>query len=57
MVATELASLYDRDLTRLVQELRAFHLLGHFNYHLGQIDYLRRFTTGDGAIPLAARLG
>jgi hypothetical protein len=29
------------------------HLLGHFNYHLGQIDYLRRFTTGDGAIPLA----
>ena len=24
MVATELASLYDRDLARLVQELRAF---------------------------------
>jgi hypothetical protein len=30
-----------------------FHLLAHFNYHLGQIDYLRRFTTGAGAIPLA----
>ena len=29
------------------------HLLGHFNYHLGQIDYLRRLTTGVGAIPLA----
>jgi hypothetical protein len=30
------------------------HLLSHFNYHLGQIDHLRRFTTGDGAIELAA---
>ena len=30
------------------------HLLGHLNYHLGQIDYLRRFATGDGAISLAA---
>jgi hypothetical protein len=29
------------------------HLLGHLNYHLGQIDYLRRCTTGDGAISLA----
>jgi hypothetical protein len=29
------------------------HLLGHLNYHLGQIDYLRRVTTGDGAIKLA----
>ncbi len=29
------------------------HLCGHFNYHLGQIDYLRRFATGDGAIALA----
>jgi len=29
------------------------HLLGHLNYHLGQIDYLRRVTTGDGAIRLA----
>jgi hypothetical protein len=29
------------------------HLLGHLNYHLGQIDYLRRLTTGEGAIQLA----
>jgi DinB superfamily len=29
------------------------HLEGHLNYHLGQIDYLRRITTGKGAIDLA----
>ncbi|MGE0862953.1 MAG: DinB family protein [Vicinamibacterales bacterium] len=29
------------------------HLAGHLNYHLGQIDYLRRVLTGDGAISLA----
>ena len=29
------------------------HLAGHLNYHLGQIDYLRRVLTGDGAIGLA----
>lgn len=29
------------------------HLLGHLSYHLGQIDYLRRINTGDGAIKLA----
>lgn len=29
------------------------HLEAHLNYHHGQIDYLRRFTTGDGAITLA----
>lgn len=29
------------------------HLAGHLSYHLGQIDYLRRVLTGDGAIPLA----
>jgi hypothetical protein len=29
------------------------HLSGHLNYHLGQVDYLRRVTTGAGAIPLA----
>jgi hypothetical protein len=28
------------------------HLHGHLNYHLGQIDYLRRITTGSGALPL-----
>jgi len=29
------------------------HLSGHLNYHLGQIDYLRRVSTGSGAIPLS----
>jgi hypothetical protein len=29
------------------------HLWGHLSYHLGQIDYLRRVITGDGAIILA----
>ena len=29
------------------------HLYGHLNYHLGQIDYLRRVATGNGAIELA----
>lgn len=29
------------------------HLEAHLNYHHGQIDYLRRFVTGDGAIALA----
>lgn len=29
------------------------HLQGHLNYHLGQIDYLRRILTSNGAIPLA----
>ena len=28
------------------------HLQGHLNYHLGQIDYLRRTLTGQGAIAL-----
>jgi hypothetical protein len=30
------------------------HLNGHLNYHLGQIDYLRRVSTGHGAIALAS---
>jgi hypothetical protein len=29
------------------------HLQGHLNYHLGQIDCLRRVTIGGGALPLA----
>ena len=31
------------------------HLYGHLNYHLGQLDYLRRFATGDGALAPAGR--
>lgn len=30
------------------------HLLGHFNYHLGQIDVHRRQVTGHGAIGLVS---
>jgi hypothetical protein len=30
------------------------HLYGHLNYHLGQIDYLRRVSTSHGAIALAS---
>jgi hypothetical protein len=33
------------------------HLSGHLNYHLGQVDYLRRLTTGQGAIALAGLTG
>jgi hypothetical protein len=29
------------------------HLYGHLSYHLGQVDYLRRVATGNGAIELA----
>jgi hypothetical protein len=29
------------------------HLLGHLSYHLGQVDYLRRVITANGAIELA----
>jgi uncharacterized damage-inducible protein DinB len=29
------------------------HLLGHLNYHLGQIDYLRRFLTRGGVVDYA----
>ena len=32
------------------------HLIGHLNYHLGQIDYLRRVVTGAGAIQYPNRL-
>ena len=31
------------------------HLYGHLNYHLGQIDYLRRALSGHGALKLAQR--
>ena len=29
------------------------HLYGHLSYHLGQVDYIRRVVTGNGAIELA----
>jgi len=31
------------------------HLYGHLNYHLGQIDYLRRVLSGEGALTKPAQ--
>ena len=32
------------------------HLFAHLSYHLGQVDYLRRFVTGNAAIELEQKL-
>jgi len=37
----------------MTTRLFLIHLLGHLQWHLGQIDYLRRITTGQGAVQLA----
>jgi hypothetical protein len=37
----------------ITQQQFLLHLLGHLNYHLGQIDYARRFFTGQGALDFA----
>jgi hypothetical protein len=34
-------------------QLFVLHLLGHLNYHLGQMDYLRRFLTQGGVVDYA----
>jgi len=34
-------------------QMFVIHLCGHLNWHLGQIDYVHRILTGDGAIKLA----
>ena len=51
----ELTATYPEAVLGVPMSTRQFliHLSGHLNYHLGQIDYLRRITTGDGAINLA----
>ena len=51
----QLATIYPEQVLNVPITTRQFliHLNGHLNYHLGQIDYLRRFVTGDGAIKLA----
>ena len=50
-----LAAIYPEQVLGAPLTTRQFviHLSGHLNYHLGQIDYLRRITTGNGAIDLA----
>ena len=55
LASADLDAHFPEDVLGLPLTARQFvlHLLGHLNYHLGQIDYLRRMNTGDGAIPLA----
>ena len=51
----QFGAIYPEQVLGLPSTTRQFviHLSGHLNYHLGQIDYLRRFITGNGAIDLA----
>ena len=51
----QLSAIYPEQVLGVPITTRQFliHLNGHLNYHLGQIDYLRRITTGIGAIKLA----
>jgi hypothetical protein len=55
LTADALAATYPEPFNDATLSTRQFllHLLSHLNYHLGQIDYLRRFTSGQGAIVLA----
>ena len=36
--------------TPMTNQQFVIHLYGHLNYHLGQIDYLRRVLSGEGAL-------
>ncbi len=36
--------------TPMTNQQFVMHLYGHLNYHLGQIDYLRRVLSGEGAL-------
>lgn len=51
----QLDSIYPEEFHGTPMTTRQFliHLEAHLNYHHGQMDYLRRFATGDGAIALA----
>ena len=51
----DLDAMYPENVTGKPMTTRQWliHLDGHLNYHLGQVDYLRRFATGNGAIELA----
>jgi uncharacterized damage-inducible protein DinB len=54
--AAQLDAIYPENVLGMPITTRQFlvHLAGHLNYHLGQVDYLRRLVTGSGAIDLAA---
>jgi hypothetical protein len=51
----DLQSPYPENVLGQALSVRQFvvHLYGHLNWHLGQIDYLRRVLTGKTALPLA----
>lgn len=53
--AAELDAIYPENVVGKPMTTRQFliHLEAHLNYHHGQLDYLRRFVTGNGAIDLA----
>jgi hypothetical protein len=53
---SQLETTYPEDVLKKPITTRLFliHLDAHLNYHLGQVDYLRRFVTGNAAIDLAA---
>lgn len=54
--AAQMDATYPEDVLKKPISTRQFlmHLEAHLNYHLGQIDYLRRVATGQGAIDLAS---
>ncbi len=52
MTAEQLDAVYPINVLGKPLSTRQFliHLNGHFNYHLGQIDYLRRFLTAGNSV-------
>lgn len=55
LTADALDSTFPENVLGVPLTVRQFliHLYGHLNYHLGQIDYLRRILSGAGAIEYA----
>ena len=55
MSDTELAATYPEDVLQIPLSSHDFlvHLHGHLNFHLGQIDYLRRILTEGSAVAFA----
>jgi uncharacterized damage-inducible protein DinB len=53
--AAQLDAIYPENVLGTSLPTRQFliHLFGHFNYHLGQIDYLRRMLTQGDAVLFA----
>ena len=52
---SELAAVYPEDVLQIPLSSHDFlvHLHGHLNFHLGQIDYLRRILTEGSAVAFA----